>query len=120
MQVEVSNGELIDKLTILEIKSEKGLNVDKELDIIEQLSHKIIQQTPQITHLYRVLKSINCELWLIEDSKREHELQKKFDQSFVTFSRLVYMLNDQRAKTKKQIDLLTNSDITEHKSHLSI
>ena len=120
MQIEVSNGELIDKLTIAEIKQLKGLAVSKELDILTNTSSHLFQQTPQINHLYQVLTTINNQLWTIEDDKRNCEQNKTFGQEFVNLARLVYMLNDQRAKTKKQIDLLTNSEISEQKSHTSV
>ena len=111
--VNVSMGELVDKLTILEIKSEKGLPVSKELQILEE------EYVPEFTIEFckNILKSINEQLWLIEDEKRQCEAGQSFEEDFISLSRLVYMLNDERARIKKIIDKLSNSDITEHKSH---
>lgn len=117
MQVEVSNGELLDKFTILEIKKEKGLNVDDEMKVLSASVESLTEQFPHITFLSKVLKEINSQLWVIEDTKREHEAKKLFNESFIGFSRLVYMLNDERARVKKNIDHLSNSAITEMKNH---
>jgi hypothetical protein len=117
MQVEVSNGELYDKHTILEIKKDKGLPVDKELKKLSPLVKKLKEDHESTEHLYQVLLSINTVLWDIEDTKRQCERDKEFGKKFVEHSRLVYLLNDQRASVKRMIDDLTNSNIIEYKEH---
>ena len=117
MQVEVSNGELYDKHTILEIKKDKGLPVDKELKKLSSLVKKLKGEHESTEHLYQVLLSINTVLWDIEDTKRQCERDKEFGKKFVEHSRLVYLLNDQRASVKRMIDDLTNSNIIEYKEH---
>lgn len=118
MNVSVSNGELLDKLSILAIKLEKELDVHKEYDILSQTATELLSY-PQITHLYNVLKCINEQLWDIEDAKRKHEQDEIFDVNFVIYARIVYMLNDERAKIKKYIDKISGSGISEVKSHRS-
>lgn len=120
VQINIGNGELFDRLTILEIKQEHGLKVDQELHELDLVANKIISEFPCVVHLARVLKTVNAQCWIIEDGKREHERNANFDQNFVNLSRLVYMLNDQRATVKRQIDRLTGSEYTEVKSHLSV
>ena len=117
LQVEVSNGELYDKHTILQIKKDKGLPVDKELKKLDSLVVKIKSQHESTEHLYRVLFSINTVLWDIEDTKRQCERDKEFGKKFIEHSRLVYLLNDQRASVKRMIDVITNSGIIEYKEH---
>ena len=117
MQVEVSNGELYDKHTILQIKEDKGLPVDKELKKLSPLVRKLKSAHESTDHLYQVLFSINRVLWDIEDTKRQCERDKEFGKKFVEHSRLVYLLNDQRASVKRMIDDLTNSGIIEYKEH---
>ena len=117
MQVEVSNGELYDKHTILHIKKNKGLPVEKELKNLSPLVTKIKKHYDSTEHLYQVLLSINKEIWEIEDTKRQCERDKEFGKKFVEYSRLVYLLNDQRASVKRMVDDLTNSNIVEHKEH---
>ena len=120
MHIEVSNGELIDKITILQIKQEKGLSVSAELDHLAFISSPLFEETPQLTHLTEVLKAINSQLWVIEDGKRACEKTSTFNQDFIALSRLVYLLNDERARVKKMIDTITGSTFTEQKSHNSI
>ena len=120
MQDNVSNGELIDKLTILQIKQEKGLSVSAELDHITFAVCPLFEETPHLSHALEVLKSINSQLWVIEDSKRACEKTLTFDRDFIALSRLVYMLNDERARVKKMIDALTGSAFSEQKSHSTI
>ena len=117
MQVEVSNGELYDKHTILQIKQNKGLPVDKELRKLSPLVKKLKDGYESTEHLYRVLLSINTVLWDIEDTKRQCERDKDFGKKFIEHSRLVYLLNDQRASVKRMIDDLTKSNIVEYKEH---
>lgn len=114
-KIDVSVGELFDKLSILEIKKAKGLDVDIELD---KLSSEYQQYNNIISkYLFIHLKEINSSLWLIEDKKRNFEKQKVFKQDFIQYARLVYILNDHRARLKKEIDNVWNSEITEKKSH---
>lgn len=116
MNIPVANSELLDKLTILEIKHSHGLTVDQELGKLSALAAAVLTE-PGIASLYQVLKTINAELWQIEDYKRACEKTSDFGQAFVTHARLVYMLNDERARIKRLIDRLTGSEITEYKSH---
>ena len=114
-KIDVSVGELFDKLSILEIKKAKGLDVDIELDKLRsdyQQYNNIISK-----YLFIHLKEINSSLWLIEDKKRNFEKQKVFKQDFIQYARLVYILNDHRARLKREIDNVWNSEITEKKSH---
>ena len=114
-KIDVSVGELFDKLSILEIKKSKGLDVDIELD---KLSGEYQQYNNIISkYLFIHLKEINSSLWLIEDKKRNFEKQKVFKQDFIGYARLVYILNDHRARLKREIDNVWNSEITEKKSH---
>jgi len=114
-KIDVSVGELFDKLSILEIKKTKGLDVDIELD---KLSSEYQQYNNIISkYLFIHLKEINSSLWLIEDKKRNFEKQKVFKQDFIQYARLVYILNDHRARLKREIDNVWNSEITEKKSH---
>ena len=116
MMIEVSNGEVLDKLSIIEIKNDRGLNVDRELKILSDNS-KILLEKSVIVRFFRILKAINTELWEIEDMKRDFERTRNFEEEFKEYSRAVYMLNDERAKIKKYIDNLTGSEISEQKSH---
>ena len=114
----ISIGELIDKITILEIKknklqNSKLKNVLKELSYLRKLmeKHKI-----EITNdLYAQLKEINLTLWDIEDQIRIKEKNKEFDNNFIELARSVYFKNDKRAEIKKSINKLSNSEITEEK-----
>ena len=113
MEVEIGNGELFDKVSILQIKQERGLPVEKELDVLQNTIAGLLTETMQ--HPFNVLKQINRELWIIEDNKRAYEKTKNFDENFVALSRLVYLLNDERARVKRLIDNLTLSNIVEYK-----
>ena len=117
-KIEISIGEHFDKVTILEIKKEKGLPVDKELDMLTQDISEF--KSPLTDRLYDLLKFINGQLWVIEDEKRSHEKDNDFKEKFVHLARLVYLLNDERARIKSMIDKECNSKITEHKSHDSV
>jgi hypothetical protein len=120
VKVEVSNGEIIDKLTILVIKSErikdanKRANTQKELALLKQASENIISQNDP---LYLELLRINAELWEIEDQIRECERRKDFGDRFIQLARSVYIKNDRRAEVKKLINLQTNSNLIEEKSY---
>ena len=119
--IPVSVGELIDKITILEIKQEKIqdtnklANITNELLLLKSISHNVVQN--KIEPLIVELKEINFLLWSIEEKKRFKEKKESFDQEFIELARSVYMYNDKRAEIKRQINLITNSDIIEEKSY---
>ena len=114
-KIDVSVGELFDKLSILEIKKAKGLDVDIEL---KGLSDAYQEYNSTISrYLYIHLKEVNSSLWLIEDKKRSLEKEQNFHDDFIHYARLVYILNDHRARLKKEIDKVCNSEIREKKSH---
>jgi hypothetical protein len=120
MKIEISNGELLDKLSILEIKlqkiqdPEKLTNIRREYMLIKPLAETIIESTKA---LYVNLIEINRKLWEIEDSIRNFELNQNFSNEFIQKARSVYLLNDQRAQIKRNINLATASDLTEEKSY---
>ncbi|MDR2152556.1 MAG: DUF6165 family protein [Helicobacteraceae bacterium] len=120
MKIEVSNGEIVDKLTILAIKSErikdanKLANIAKEIAVLEAATKDIILRDDP---LYLELLKTNTKLWEIEDKIRECERQKEFGERFVQLARSVYINNDRRAEIKKQINLQTNSNLIEEKSY---
>jgi hypothetical protein len=120
MKIEVSNGELVDKLSILQIKlnkiqdNEKLKNIRKEYSLLEKAASLIIQRDDP---LYRQLLDINQKLWEIEDRIRELEKNKDFGSDFIETARMVYVNNDLRAKIKQEINLKTNSDLFEEKSY---
>ena len=120
---EISAGELIDKITILEIKnikindSEKLKNVEKELSSLNDILEKTIPELSKIQMLIEKLKSINLKLWDIENAKRLAEKNNNFDEKFIELSRSVYKNNDERAKLKLEINNILGSNIKEVKSH---
>jgi hypothetical protein len=122
MKIEVSNGELLDKLSILEIKREKIKddakldNINGEYDLIKPLANNLVISVKQ---LYESLLKINLALWEIEDTIRNFEQKQDFGQEFIQTARSVYVLNDERAKIKKEINRITNSGISEEKSYAS-
>ena len=116
----ISIGELVDKITILEIKKNKLQNsklenVLKELSFLRKLMEK--HQIEITDDLYTQLKEINLTLWNIEDQIRIKEKNKEFDNIFIELARSVYFKNDKRAEIKKRINQLSNSEITEEKSY---
>ena len=121
--VEISAGELFDKITILKIKTEKIKdkrkleNVHKELDILQKEALKFNDMSDQLFDHIKNLKNINSELWDIENIKREMEASKDFGESFIKISRDVHFKNDIRAKIKKDINNLTNSNVSEEKEY---
>ena len=125
MQVEISIGELFDKLTILEIKIDKINdptkleNVTKEWNALNEKSMDILSIFADSVLFKKIdqLKNVNEELWWVEDSIRENEKKQIFDKEFVELARSVYKLNDERSEIKKQINLLTKSNIIEEKSY---
>ena len=120
---EVSAGELIDKITILEIKKdkikqvEKLLEVNKEFKSLIETFNKNISNNEEIKDLMSNLKEINLKLWDIEDKKRLAERKNIFDDKFIQLARDVYKFNDERAKIKLKINILLGSNIKEVKSY---
>ena len=120
---EISAGELLDKITILEIKkekindSEKLKDINKELSSLVKTSNEKIPDKKSIEDLVSNLKKINLKLWDIEENKRRAEKEKKFDETFIQLSRDVYKSNDERAKIKLKINEILGSNIKEVKSH---
>jgi len=120
---EISAGELIDKITILEIKKEKISNkeklveVNKELNSLNDTLKKSINDQSKIINFKNDLKNINLKLWDIEDGKRSAEKNNKFDEKFIELSRSVYKFNDERAKIKLAINNALESNIKEVKSY---
>ena len=120
---EISAGELLDKITILEIKmekitdSEKLKDINKELSSLTKTSNEKIPDKKRIEDLVSNLKKINLKLWDIEENKRRAEKEKKFDETFIQLSRDVYKSNDERAKIKLKINDILGSNIKEVKSH---
>lgn len=121
--VEISVGELLDKISILEIKQnnlndkEKIKIVSKELESLRNTLEKNVQLTDEIKSLYKNLKDINIKLWGIEDAKRDCERNKNFGESFIQLARSVYLENDNRAKIKNKINILSGSNLLEVKSY---
>lgn len=119
MKIEVSNGEIVDKYTILLIKSEMIKDEDKLVNIKKELSHlddMVLKLSLKKKHKEQLI-SINLSLWMVEDELRECESVKRFDNYFITLARQVYILNDERADIKKQINIDTNSNFIEEKSY---
>ena len=120
---EISAGELIDKITILEIKKEKICNkeilveVNKELISLNETLKKSIKDESKILSFKNDLKNINLKLWDIEDGKRSAEKNNKFDAKFIELARSVYKFNDERAKIKLAINNALGSNIKEVKSY---
>ncbi len=123
--VEVSVGELLDKISILEIKKEKikdpeKLNfIDNEHSILKDQVEKNVQSDDKLEQLFQELKNINTKLWVIEDDKRDCEKNKDFGEKFIKLSRDVHFLNDDRAKIKLEINNHTGSKIKEIKEYTS-
>ena len=123
--VEVSIGELFDKISILEIKQEKIKDPEKlkfiknEHSILKDQLKKNVESDDKLNHLYQSLKEINAKLWIIEDDKRQCEKDKDFGEKFIKLSRDVHFLNDDRAKIKLKINNLTGSAIKEIKEYTS-
>ena len=120
---EISAGELIDKITILEIKKEKINDVDKLKDVEKELLSlneslkKSIPNLPKIISLFDKLKVINLKLWDIENNKRLAEKNNEFGKKFIELARSVYKTNDERSKIKLEINNVLGSNIKEVKSH---
>jgi hypothetical protein len=124
MKVEISNGELLDKISILELKilkiedEEKLVNVYKEFDTLNPLVVELFENNDsQLQNHYLELAEINGKLWDIEDWIRDCEREKRFDKEFVELARSVYITNDKRCEVKKLINILTSSGLVEEKSY---
>ncbi|MDB9979739.1 DUF6165 family protein [Candidatus Pelagibacter sp.] len=121
--VEVSVGELLDKISILEIKQEKIKDPEKlkfintEHSILKDQLNDNVKSDEKIEKLFQSLKDINAKLWVIEDDKRQCEKEKNFTEKFIKLSRDVHFLNDDRAKIKLEINNLTGSKIKEIKEY---
>jgi hypothetical protein len=121
--VEISAGELLDKITILVIKQErisdpaKLANVRKEHEMLMSVYRGQIAEVPELVTLRNQLTEINSQLWDIEDEIRDHERRKDFGQRFVELARSVYRTNDQRSSTKRTINDLLKSALVEEKSY---
>ena len=125
MKIEVSNGEIVDKMTILELKLDKIKdktqleNIEKEWAVLNDCVMALYQIFGDQAFYNRVdeLSEINSQLWDIEDWIRDCEKEQRFDKEFVELARSVYKLNDQRAQLKKDINILTKSKLIEEKSY---
>jgi hypothetical protein len=123
--VEVSVGELLDKISILEIKKDKIKDPEKleyikdELSILREEFKNNVKSDSKIDMLYQSLKIVNLRLWTIEDDKRKCEKEKDFTENFIKLSRDVHILNDDRAKIKLEINNYTGSKIKEIKEYTS-
>ena len=120
INVPISVGELIDKITILEIKKDKLKNLKlknilKELSFLRAVLEKNSILIPD--DIYFQLKTINLKLWDIEDKIRIKEKNKEFDNEFIELARSVYLNNDRRSETKKELNIMFNSEIIEEKSY---
>ena len=121
--IEVSIGELLDKISILEIKQEKIKDPEKlkyinnEHSILDDQFKKNVKSDDKLNNLFKSLKEINSKLWIIEDNKRQCENDKDFGEKFVKLSRDVHFLNDDRAKIKLEINNYTGSTIKEIKEY---
>jgi len=120
MKIEVSNGEIVDKLTIIEIKLKhikdeaKLKNLKKEYQVLDKAVSQIISKDHD---LYKELLNINQQLWDIEDTIRDLERDKDFGQKFIETARAVYFTNDKRSDVKRKINELTGSELIEEKSY---
>ncbi|MEE8514436.1 MAG: DUF6165 family protein [Gammaproteobacteria bacterium] len=123
VSIPVSVGELVDKMTILEIKAEriadpgKLENVIKELELVRGIWNSSSYATADIEHARARLKAVNEALWDIEDEIRLLEAERRFDEKFVELARAVYLKNDERAALKREISTLLDSEVVEEKSY---
>ena len=121
---EISPGELLDKISILEIKLEKikdandHQEINKEYKILKDAQNSCLEFNEEINNLFKKIKEVNLKLWDIEDKLRISEKNKKFDNNFIELSRGVYLNNDKRAKIKLEINKLLNSNIREIKKYV--
>jgi hypothetical protein len=123
IHVPVSPGEVLDKITILEIKSErisepdKLVNVKRELELLQASWQKSVGEDETVRDIHAKLKSINEDLWEIEDDIRDKERAREFDQVFIDLARSVYVTNDLRADAKKELNVYLGSEMVEQKSY---
>lgn len=123
IHVPVSPGEVLDKITILEIKSEriddeeKLVNVRRELELLQASWKQYVDEDETVHAIHAKLKSINEDLWEIEDDIRDKERAREFDQVFIDLARSVYVTNDRRADAKKELNLYLGSEMVEEKSY---
>lgn len=123
IHVPVSPGEVLDKITILEIKSErindpgKLVNVKRELELLQASWQQFVEEDETVNSIHAKLKSINEDLWEIEDDIRDKERAREFDQVFIDLARSVYVTNDRRADAKKELNLYLGSEMVEEKSY---
>ena len=124
MKIEVSNGEILDKITILVIKSKKITdpiklkNINNELDELQPFLDVVgYESNSTVNSLVKELESVNEKLWNVEDKLRDKERSKQFDDEFIKLARDVYFTNDERAKIKKNLNEVTNSKLVEEKSY---
>lgn len=123
IHVPVSPGEVLDKITILEIKSErisdadKLVNVKRELELLQAAWEKFVDEDETVQRIHAKLKAINEDLWEIEDDIRDKERAKEFDQVFIDLARSVYVTNDRRADAKKELNVYLGSEMVEEKSY---
>ena len=121
--VEISVGELVDKITILQIKSERIDDIDKLTNVRSEIATLLrarddqVDASEELEALTRQLKGVNEELWHIENAIREHDLKGDFRGRFIELAQSVYRLNDKRSLLKQRINELTNSSIVEEKSY---
>jgi hypothetical protein len=124
MKIEISNGELLDKISILELKllkikdKAKLVNIQKEFDTLNPLAKELFDHNDgELQNHYLELAEINGQLWDIEDFIRDCEREKNFGENFVELARAVYYTNDKRSEVKKIINILTGSGLVEEKSY---
>ena len=123
IHVPVSPGEVLDKITILEIKSErisdpdKLVNVNRELELLRASWQKFVDVDDDVRRIHAKLKSINEDLWEIEDDIRDKERAREFDERFIELARSVYVTNDRRADAKKELNVYLGSEMVEEKSY---
>jgi hypothetical protein len=124
MKIEVSNGEILDKITILVIKSKmitdpvKLKNINNELDELKPFLDIVgYESNTTVNSLVKELESVNEKLWNVEDKLRDKERSKQFDDEFIKLARDVYFTNDERARIKKNLNEVTNSKLVEEKSY---
>ena len=122
MKIEVSNGEILDKISILAIKKSKIQDKNKLKNVYTEYNTLLpyfdqIVNTQQLGDIYWNLSAVNTELWDVEDKLRELEKSRTFNTEFIELARSVYYLNDRRAELKKDINILSGSDLIEEKSY---
>jgi len=124
MKIEVSNGEILDKITILVIKSKmitdpvKLKNINNELDELKPFLDIVgYESNTTVNSLVKELESVNEKLWNVEDKLRDKERSKQFDDEFIKLARDVYFTNDERSRIKKNLNEVTNSKLVEEKSY---